>query len=144
MKGIPMIKSAMTPFPYFVDMDDGIGKAETMMAEHDIGHLPVIEGGRLASVISGENIFRVMEAANPSSGNEPLLVRDGCESEVYIVELTERLDVVLLHMARTHIDCTLVVKNDRLVGIFTMRDACRCFGEWLRRQFSSGDGHDAA
>jgi len=144
MKGIPMIKSAMTPFPYFVDMDDAIGKAQTMMAEHDIGHLPVMEGGRLASVISDDDILHVMEAANSRSGNDPLFVRDGCESEVYIVELTERLDAVLLHMARTHIDCTLVVKNDRLVGIFTMRDACRCFGEWLRHQFSSGGGHDAA
>ncbi|MEE8342232.1 MAG: CBS domain-containing protein [Gammaproteobacteria bacterium] len=144
MKGIPMIKSVMTPFPYFVDMDDDIGKAETMMAEHDIGHLPVIEGGRLVSVISGDDILQVKKTVSPRSGNDPLLVRDGCESEVYIVELTERLDAVLLHMARTHIDCTLVVKKDRLVGIFTMRDACRCFGKWLRRQFSGGDGHDAA
>jgi len=142
MKGIPMIKSAMTPFPYSVDMDDSLPKARSMMAEHDIRHLPVIESGTLVSVITEEDIVRVMEESGPDE--ETLRVRDGCEPEVYIVDLTERLDAVLLHMASTHIDCTLVVKHGRLVGIFTMRDACRCFGEWLRKRFPHGNGHDAA
>lgn len=142
MKGIPMIKSVMTPFPYFIDMEDSLQKARDMMAQHNIRHLPVIDAGKLASVITEEDVARALE--NHGSSADALRVKDGCESEVYIVNLTERLDAVLLHMARTHIDCTLVVKHGHLVGVFTMRDACRCFGEWLRERFPHGNGHDAA
>lgn len=137
-----MIKSVMTPFPYSVDMDDGLSKARDMMVRHDIRHLPVKEAGRLVGVITDADIARIEASGNPVSGTDQRHVRDGCASEVYIVELTERLDAVLLHMAKTQIDCTLVVKQGRLAGIFTMRDACRCFGEWLRARLSGG-GDDA-
>ena len=139
-----MIKSVMTPFPYFVDMDASLSSAKEIMTEHGISHLPVIEKGRLANVITQEEISRGMNANAPGADGRHQCVRDVCKAEAYIVELTERLDVVLLHMARTHIDCALVVKHGRLAGIFTIRDACRCFGEWLRSQWSGGNGHDAA
>ncbi len=62
----------------------------------------------------------------------------------YVVELSEPLDIVVLHMARQRIDSALVVKNERLVGIFTMTDACRFLGGLLRSLFPRGQGDDAA
>ena len=78
------------------------------------------------------------------AGRATLRVRDVVPRDAYIVELTEPLDVVVLHMARHRIDCALVVKRQRLVGIFTMTDACRFLGGWLRSLFPRGDGDDAA
>jgi CBS domain-containing protein len=71
-------------------------------------------------------------------------VKQGPIRQAYIVELTEPLDVVLLHMAKTNVDCALVVKDERLVGIFTRSDACRCFGYLLRTLFPRGHDDDAA
>ena len=42
---MPTVKSAMTPFPYFVMVSDPITRAEHMMAEHDVRRCL---GGRIA------------------------------------------------------------------------------------------------
>ena len=143
MKHLPLIKSVMTPFPYSIDIDAWIRDAQTMMAEHDIRHLPVKDNGRIVSVISDRDI-RLRTQPGFERAAESLRVRDVCVPETYIVELTERLDSVLLHMARHHIGSALVVKNGKLAGIFTTTDACRCYGEYLRSLFPTGNGHDAA
>ena len=60
------------------------------------------------------------------------------------MELSEPLDVVLRRMVQANVESALVVKEGRLVGIFTRTDACRCFGELLRSLFPRGHDDDAA
>jgi acetoin utilization protein AcuB len=134
MRSIPPIKAVMTPFPYWVETTDTLERAKVLMLEHDIRHLPVMEDGKLVSVLS-ERDMRSAPAAR--------LVRDACLREVYVVGLTEPLDRVLMHMAERHIGSALVVKEGKLAGIFTTTDACRTFGQLLRSLFPKG-GDDAA
>jgi hypothetical protein len=47
-------------------------------------------------------------------------------------------------MAEYHIGSALILKQGKLVGIFTATDACRCFGEYLRALFPDDTGNDAA
>jgi len=54
------------------------------------------------------------------------------------------LDHVLMEMADRHIGSVLVVREKRLAGIFTVTDACRRFGEFLRATFPPGDDNRAA
>ena len=143
MRHVPLIKSVMTPFPYSIAIDSRIEDAQAMMAEHDIRHLPVKENGKIVSVISDRDI-RLTFQSGSQRDKDSLRVRDVCVPETYIVELNERLDSVLLHMARYHIGSALVVKNGKLAGIFTTTDACRCYGRYLRSLFPTGNGHDAA
>lgn len=135
----------MTPFPHSVGSDQPITVASEMMQEHGIRHLPVVEQDRLIRVITDRDIRLATElASTPASGGE-LLVRDVIgRRPAYVVELSEPLDIVVLHMARQRIDSALVVKNERLVGIFTMTDACRFLGGLLRSLFPRGHGDDAA
>jgi acetoin utilization protein AcuB len=137
MKRIPSIKAMMTPFPHAIESGESVKRAADMMADYNISHLPVMEGGKLTGVVSERMIAKVRK---PSA--KPL--KDLRTAEPYVVELTEPLDVVLLHMAKAHIDCTIVVKDERLVGIFTRTDACRCFGYLLRTLFPRGHDDDAA
>ena len=139
MKQIPPIKSVMTSFPHTVEADEPVARALELIREHGIRHLPVVDGGRLVGVI-GE---RDAEAAlsRPSAG---LRVRDVERSTAYTVELHEPLDRVLEHMAHERIDCTLVVKDGRLAGIFTANDACRRFSELLHALFPRPGSDDAA
>jgi acetoin utilization protein AcuB len=137
MKRIPSIKAMMTPFPHAIESGESVKRAVDMMADYNISHLPVMEGGKLTGVVSERQIAKVRK---PSAK----LLKDLRTGEPYVVELTEPLDVVLLHMAKAHIDCAIVVKDERLVGIFTRTDACRCFGYLLRTLFPRGHDDDAA
>ncbi len=140
-EGVPSIKSVMTPFPWCVAMDDTLVKAKSMMEEHAIRHLPVTEGEQLVGVITDRDL-RLIETSTPDrAARGELLVRDACEEDAYTVQLTEPLDRVALEMAKRRVGLALVVKDTKLVGIFTVTDACRCLGDFLRTMLR-GDGDD--
>jgi len=140
---MPPIKAVMTPFPHAVDIGDPVSRAEAMMAEFGVHHLPVLDDGRIAGVIAVRDIRLAREPAAARGRSDDRRVRDLCESDPYIVELARPLDRVLVHMAGHNRDCALVVKSGRLAGIFTLTDACRCYGELLRWLYPQ-DGGDAA
>jgi len=139
MKQIPSIKAMMTPFPHAIESGERMEKAVAMMADYGIGHLPVTEEGRLIGIIAAEDLT----ALSGRKGGKRIIKQSSIR-EAYIVELTEPLDVVLLRMAKKKVDCALVVKDERLAGIFTRSDACRCFGYLLRTLFPRGHDDDAA
>jgi acetoin utilization protein AcuB len=138
LKRIPTIKAVMTPFPYSIQIDASILEAQSMMEQHDIHHLPVVDQDKLVSVVSA----RAVRLAAAGDSKRPL--RSICVTETYIVGTDAPLDRVLLHLANRHIDSALVVKDDRLAGIFTLTDACRAFGEFLQAMFPEGDDDQAA
>jgi CBS domain-containing protein len=137
MKAIPPVKAVMTPFPYWVDIEEPLSEARAMMDEHAIRHLPVMDGGHLVSVLSHKELQRAAAVA------ADLRVRDICEPGPYVVGLFEPLDRVLSHMVEHRLDSVLVAKDGKLAGIFTVSDACRQFGKLLRSLFPPG-GDDAA
>ncbi len=139
MKAIPPIKAVMTPFPYWIESDATVRRAREVMAERKIRHLPVMQRGRLVSVLTDLELQRASD--RDATGEQP--VREICKLDAYVVGLSEPLDRVLLHMAEGHIESALVVKDGRLAGIFTMTDACLRFGRLLRSLFPPG-GDDAA
>jgi CBS domain-containing protein len=134
----------MTPFPYSIEIDEPVSRAKEMMSEHEIRHLPVIDRGKLVSVITDTDVKVALHPRVSSAPPSTTRVRDICVRGAYIVALSEPLDRVLLHMAKHHIDAALVEKDSRLAGIFTMTDACRSFGEWLRTLFPSGGDDQVA
>jgi acetoin utilization protein AcuB len=144
MKRMPTLTTVMTPFPYSIDLAASLEQAKAMMEEHNIRHLPVTAAGNLVGVLSERDILQARDARLQTQWRHDLRVRDVCTVNAYIVERSERLDHVLLHMAEQHIGSVLVVRHGKLVGIFTATDACRAFGEFLRSQFPSGDDDEAA
>jgi len=135
VKHVPFIKSVMTAFPYFIEVNAGLHAATKMMERHGIRHLPVKDGDELIGVVSDRDVKRAKDERH---------VGDIVVRETYIVDLNERLDSVLLHLAKRHIGCALIVKEGRLAGIFTTTDACRVFGEYLRSLFPTEPGDDVA
>ena len=134
----------MTAFPYWIDAEESMLTAEKMMAEHEISHLPVKQQGELVGVIAHYDIEQAKNRNSEIEKVNVLKVADVCIFNVYKVGLEEPLDNVVLHMANFHIGSALVMKNDRLAGVFTMNDACRCFAEFLRYQFRPQNGDDVA
>jgi acetoin utilization protein AcuB len=131
---IPNIKSVMTPFPYSVSINSLISDAREYMREHGIHHLPIIDGDTIAGLVDEKDI----------AGDQNLTINKISFQTPHLFDLNERMDIVLGFMADNYIDTVLLTRNNKLVGIFTVTDACRHFAEYLREEFGPHDGNDAA
>ncbi|MBK8958374.1 MAG: CBS domain-containing protein [Proteobacteria bacterium] len=134
-KPLPQLKTAMTPFPYSIDIEADCDAARALLVEHDFHHLPVTEGGQLVGMLT----------AGKLAAGGACELRGLCEHEPYIVDINERLSEVLTGMARLRVDAAIVVKHGKLAGVFTAADACRVFAELLDvLEPPPGDGDEAA
>lgn len=129
-KPMPRIDSAMTPFPYAIDLDRRLGDAQRMLRARAVHHLPVTNEGEVYSVLSSTALELAL--ARPNADPWQIQVREICEQDPYIVDVSEPLDVVLTQLAERRTGCAVVAENDRVAGIFTALDACRHFADWLR------------
>ena len=96
MKRMPKIKSVMTAFPYSVEPGLAASQALELMDSHAIRHLPVREQDQVVGVVSDRDIKLMMNQGATDSAT--LTVGEIQHADAYIVDLDERLDVVLLHM----------------------------------------------
>jgi acetoin utilization protein AcuB len=139
----PTIKHAMTPFPWSIDAGRDVAEAWQMMADLDIRHLPVTEGGRLVGIVSGRDLGLTMDSRLGSPQGSGVKVGELCAQEPFVVETTAPLAWVAREMAERRLGSVLVVYQGRLAGIFTTTDACRVLAEMLAERFPGG-GDDAA
>ncbi len=144
MKRIPQIKSVMTTFPFSVEAQASVSEALEFMREHRIRHLPVTEDGEVVGLVSDRDIKLMLGPDFAYPAADELKVRDAMVPDPYAVEFDARLDSVLAYMAREHVGSVVVMRHDRLVGMFTTSDACGAFAEFLRDQFRRSGGGDAA
>jgi acetoin utilization protein AcuB len=144
MKRMPTIKTVMTPFPYSVDAGASVNEAQEFMRTHDIRHLPVTEDGGLVGIVSDRDIKLMLGPDFAYPDGQELKVHDAMVAEPYTVDLSERLDQVLAHMAEHHLGSVLVTRKEKLVGVFTVTDACGHFAEFLREQVRRSGGGEAA
>jgi acetoin utilization protein AcuB len=138
----PTIKSVMTPFPHSVDIDAPVARAQEIMRRYDTLHVPVEEKGSLVGVATRFDIERRAGAAEDDEAG--LRVRDVYVSDPYVVDLNAPLDRVLYEMAERQVDAALVVRKGKLVGVFTVLDACRLLAQVVRSRFAPSGGTDAA
>lgn len=123
----------MTPFPYTIGLDEPIERAAALMEEHGVRHLPVEHERTLVGFLTQRDLLR-------GAGGR---VRDVVVAEPYVVELTASLEAVARHMSDNQIGSALVVRGDRLAGIFTVTDACRTLAEILAAAFEDPDDEAA-
>ena len=132
MNRVPLLKTVMTPFPWWVEIDDPLLTAREMMRQHKVRHLPVKEGGKLVSVVTDRDLKFALDPELGLPPRESLRVRDVCVFTTYIVDIETRLEVVLDTMAERRIGSALVTKEDKLVGIVTSPDICRALATLIR------------
>ena len=143
MKKTLTIKQVMTPFPYSVSTEDALDTAVELMRKHEIRHLPVVSGDELVGVLSDRDVHLLRENLTIGQRLDALTVGDACVRDIYVVDLNELLVNVLANMARRHIGSTLVTKQGKLAGLFTVTDACRVFADYLQDELPHG-GSDVA
>ena len=131
MKRNPQVIAFMTPFPHSIDIDASLAQARRMMREGNFRHLPVTAGGDIVGVVTDRDIKLLL---GPDFGNpdeRELKVHDAYIDKPCVVPASTPVATVARTMAEHHIGSAIVTKNDKLVGIFTVTDACPALAEIL-------------
>ena len=131
MKRNPQVIAFMTPFPHSVDVDAPLADARRMMREGRFRHLPVTSGGGLVGIVTDRDIKLVLGPEFGSPNERELTIRDAYVEKACVVPASTPVASVARTMAEHHIGSAMVTKNDKLVGIFTVTDACRALAQVL-------------
>jgi len=129
-KPIPPVHKYMTPGPITIGHDQKITKAEEVMRENRIRHLPVLKGGKFTGVLTDRDIKFVQGLRDLEI--DKLLVDDVVREQAFTVDAESPLDQVASEMAEQKVGSAVVLQNGKLVGIFTTVDALRALSELLR------------
>jgi acetoin utilization protein AcuB len=97
--------------------------AQEKMRVHDVRHLPVLEGGRLAGVLSQRDAYFIETLAGVDPAK--VAVEEAMSVDVYSVSADTRLSEVATTMAEHKYGCAVVTEGSHVVGIFTTVDALR-------------------
>lgn len=119
----------MTPFPHSIDIDAPLGAAHKMMRDGRFRHLPVTSRGQVAGILTDRDIKLVLGPDFGSPDERGLKVRDAYVDKPCVVPASTPVAKVARTMAEHHIGSAIVTKGDKLVGIFTVTDACRALAE---------------
>jgi CBS domain-containing protein len=121
----------MTPFPYSVAMDAPLRDAHNLMREHHFRHLPVMAGSEIVGILTDRDIKLILGPDAGRPNEEELTVRDACVERACIVSASTPVAEVARTMAENRIGSAIVTKGGKLVGIFTVTDACRALAQVL-------------
>lgn len=122
----------MTPSPYTIGADQKIETALKWMKEMKIRHLPVLKGDRLVGLVSERDmkIVEALEDIDPSL----ILVKDIMIPSPYTATLSTPLHKVVLCMADRKYGAVVVLNKNKVIGIFTVIDALKLLGDFLREK----------
>jgi acetoin utilization protein AcuB len=129
MKRNPQVIAFMTPFPHSIEVDAPLEDAHKLMREHRFRHVPVMSGGEIVGVLTDRDIKLVLGPDFGSPDERELRVRDAYVERPCVVPASTPVAKVARVMAQNRIGSAIVTKHGKLVGIFTVTDACRALAE---------------
>jgi acetoin utilization protein AcuB len=133
MKSVPNIKKYMTMNPKTIGFDQTLKKAEKIMNEEKIRHLPVLNGGKLVGILSHRDIKIVTSFKDVDPAQ--ITVEEAYTPDPYFTNPEAKLNEVVEMMASHKYGCVLVTDSNKLVGIFTWVDALNAMKELLDKRF---------
>jgi acetoin utilization protein AcuB len=121
----------MTPSAHSIGRDQSLEKAHAMMRKYGIRHLPVLEGGKLAGMLSQRDLYFVESLGGVDV--QSVKVEEAMSPETYCVPPTTPVEEVAMEMAEHRYGCAVVMDGPRVAGVFTTTDALRALAELLRK-----------
>ena len=123
------IRDAMTPSPHTIGKDQTLEHASRVMREHEIRHLPVLDGGRVLGILSIRDVYLVETLADADPTK--VTVEEAMSAEPYAVAPATPLKEVVAEMAEHKYGAAVVMEERKVVGIFTTVDALRVLASRL-------------
>jgi acetoin utilization protein AcuB len=120
----------MTRSPHSIGAEQSLARAQAVMQEHGIRHLPVLHGGRLVGMVTDRDVQLVetLDEIDP----QLVTVSDAMSQAVYSVSPETPLEMVASTMAEHKYGSAVVMRGRDVAGIFTTVDACRALASLLR------------
>jgi acetoin utilization protein AcuB len=118
-----LIRDFMTPAPHSIGRKQTLAVAHEKMRQYGLRHLPVLEGGKLAGVLSQRDAYFVETI--PGADPKTVAVEEAMSMDVYTVTPETPVLEVAAAMADHKYGCVVVSEGHHVVGIFTTVDALR-------------------
>jgi CBS domain-containing protein len=117
------IKEVMTRDVRACEPNATVAEAAKVMAQEDVGPVPIVEDGRLVGIVTDRDIVVrvVAEGRDPNA----TAVREIASTELVTVSPDDDLDDALNRLAERQVRRLPVVEGDRLVGIVAQADIAR-------------------
>ena len=115
------VHEVMTDRPRCVTPETPVSQAAELMASEDVGSLPILEGEKLAGIVTDRDI--VIRAVAKGKDPQGMPVREVASRELVTVRPDEDLSDALKLMASHQVRRLPVVDEDnRLVGVLAQAD----------------------
>ncbi len=124
------VRDVMSAVPLTIAIDQTLADARSRMLALDVRHLPVLAEGRVVGMLSERDIGL---AAGLGMALENVSVGSAMSAGPFTVRPDEELQTVLRVMAERKLGSAVVVRDDRLVGVFTSTDALRLLSQLIVR-----------
>ena len=105
---------------YTIGPDDSVLDALKVLAEKNVGALPVVEGDQVVGIVSERDYARKLVLKGRSSAATP--VREIMSAPVVTVEPKQKLDFCMNLMTDRHLRHLPVVDNGKLLGLLSIGD----------------------
>jgi acetoin utilization protein AcuB len=125
----------MTRSPLTIGAEQSLAQAHDIMRAHRVRHLPVLHGGKLVGIISQRDLMLIETLPGVSPKEVP--VEDAMSTDIYTVAPSTPMAVVASRMADRKLGSAIVRTGDRVVGVFTVTDACRALADLTEASASS-------
>ena len=121
------IRDLMTSNPKTCEKSTSVVDVAKVMAQEEVGPVPVVEGGRLVGIVTDRDlVVRVLaEGKDPNSTT----VGDIASSDLTTITPESDLQEALELMAASQVRRLPVVENGELVGIVAQADVARAADE---------------
>ena len=117
------IKDVMTKNPTTCGREDSVTDAAKVMAQQDVGPVPIVEGDRLVGLVTDRDI--VVRVVAKGKDPQQTTLGDIASTDVVTVSPEEEFDSALKLLAKHQVRRLPVVEGDRLVGIVAQADVAR-------------------
>jgi acetoin utilization protein AcuB len=129
---MPTLARYMTRKPWTIDRTAKMTEAHRLMREHQIRHLPVVDGDRVVGIVSMRDLH-LLETL-PGVSPDEVDVEDAMSTELFVASESDELADIVERMVEARVGSAVVMDPQGLVGIFTSVDAMRALADILRRE----------
>ena len=105
---------------YTVNLGTTIKDVVFYMAEKGVGLVPIMDSGKLIGVFSERDLVKRVIAKNKNL--EETKVEDVMSTKLVIADVNEANESVLAKMKEANTRHILVIENEKLLGVLSMRD----------------------
>src|SRR5688572_340268 len=125
------VSQIMTRGLVTVSPDSPLERARWLLREHEIRHLPVVEGERLVGILSERDLMERSQTAAPApraaTGESGALVRERMSASLETVAFDESAARACKRMYERRISGLPVVRGSRVVGMLSELDLLRLY-----------------